>query len=115
MMQRSALDSLKRPPNGTSIGRRNSPFQLRVKNSDPCSVKGIGGFLKVLEVQKGIEPWQVDQARKALIFLYRDFFKLNLRVPESTAKTKGKLSELMGLKGGRPSWMMGRGEWDVHL
>ena len=85
MMQRSALDSLKRPPNGTSIGRRNSPFQLRVKNSDSCSVKGI-------------EPWQVDQARKALIFLYRDFFKLNLRVPESTAKTKGKVSELMGLK-----------------
>jgi len=66
-------------------------------------------------VQKGIEPWQVDQARKVLIFLYREFFTLNLRVPEATAKTKGKVSELIGLKGGRSSWMMGRGEWDVHL
>jgi hypothetical protein len=27
------------------------------------SVKHIGGFLKGLEVQKGIEAWQVDQAR----------------------------------------------------
>jgi hypothetical protein len=36
----------------------------------------MGGFLKGIEVQKGIEPWQVDQARKALIFLYRNFFRL---------------------------------------
>jgi hypothetical protein len=37
------------------------------------SGKDIGHFLKGLVVQKGIEPWEVDQARKALIFLYRDF------------------------------------------
>ena len=30
-----ASDSLKRPPNAASIGCRNSPFQLWVKNSDP--------------------------------------------------------------------------------
>jgi len=61
--------------------------------------------VKGLEVQKGIEPWQVDQARKALIFLYQDFFKLNLRVPELTAKTKGKVSEVMSLKGGEPNFL----------
>ena len=69
------------------------------------SVKDMGGFLKGLEVQKGIEPWQVDQARKALSFLYRDFFKLNVRVPESPAKTKGKVSEVTGLKGGEPAFL----------
>ncbi|MDP2644593.1 MAG: hypothetical protein Q8P24_06610 [Desulfobacterales bacterium] len=67
MMQRSHLESLKRPPNGTLIGR----FQLRGKKLRSHSVNDMGGFLNSLEAQKGIEPWQVDQARKALTFLYR--------------------------------------------
>jgi len=57
-------------------------ISIKGKKLRSRSVKDICDFLKGLEVQKGIEPWQVDQARKALIFLYRDFFKLNPHVRE---------------------------------
>ena len=57
-------------------------ISIKGKKLRSPSVKDIGGFLKGIEVQNGIEPWQVDQARKALIFLYRDFFKLKPPVRE---------------------------------
>jgi hypothetical protein len=57
-------------------------ISIKGKKLRSPSVKDTGGFLKGIEVQKGIEPWQVDQARKALIFLYRDFFKLKPPVRE---------------------------------
>ena len=68
-------------------------ISIKGKKLRSRSVKDMGGFLKGLEVQKGIEPWQVDQARKALIFLYRDSFKLNLRILESTGKTNRKVKQ----------------------
>lgn len=56
-------------------------FAISVKRRKLRSrgVNDIGGFLNGLEAQKGIEPRQVDQARKALVFLYRDFFRLNVK------------------------------------
>lgn len=54
------------------------------------SSKDVHSFLNQLERQDGIEQWQVEQAREALVFLYRDFLKLNLRSKKSTVKKKGQ-------------------------
>jgi len=42
------------------------------------SVADIRKFLFELSIQRSIQPWQVQQAEEALVFLYEGFFKLNL-------------------------------------
>jgi len=42
------------------------------------SSKDVHSFLNQLERQDNIEQWQVKQAEKALIFLYRDFLQLDI-------------------------------------
>jgi integron integrase len=44
------------------------------------SAEDVYSFLADLETQKGFEAWRVDQARDALIFLYRDFLKFDLKL-----------------------------------
>jgi len=61
---------------------------LRLRSS-----KDVHSFLNQLKRQDGIEPWQVEQARDAVIFLYRDFLKLKLRSQKSTVKKKGQKVE----------------------
>ena len=44
------------------------------------SKKDVIDFLHKLSLQKGIDGWQVEQAAKALEFLYRDFLNIDLGV-----------------------------------
>ena len=61
--------------------------RLRSRSSDD-----VHRFLNLLERQDGTEQLQVEQARDALIFLYRDFLKLNLRSQKSATRKKGRRS-----------------------
>jgi len=54
--------------------------------------------LSCLEAQKGIEPWQMEQAREALILLYRDFLKINLRFEKLGNRKKVRRSINVGEK-----------------
>ena len=42
------------------------------------SAADIRKFLLELSIQRGIQPWQVNQAEEALVFLYEGFLKLDL-------------------------------------
>ena len=54
------------------------------------SSEDVHSFLNEMENQKGIEPWQVSQARDALVFLYKNFLKLNIKPEKPTGLQKGK-------------------------
>ena len=41
--------------------------------------KDVEEFLRSMKGQKGVEPWQVDQAKAALELLYSEFLKLDLK------------------------------------
>jgi integron integrase len=49
------------------------------------SAADIHKFLLELSIQPGIQPWQIQQAEKALFYLYQDFLKLDLGI--SSAQT----------------------------
>jgi hypothetical protein len=49
------------------------------------SAADIHKFLLELSIQPGIQPWQIQQAEKALFYLYQDFLKLYLEL--SSAQT----------------------------
>ncbi len=68
--QRSPLVPLKKTADWYVNWAQKFAISIKGKKLRSRSVKDIGGFLNGLEAQKGVEPWQVDQARKAVIFLY---------------------------------------------
>ena len=43
------------------------------------SSEDVNNFLNSLKGQDGVEPWQIKQAKDALVVLYRDFLKIDLR------------------------------------
>jgi integron integrase len=53
------------------------------------SVDDVQGFLGRLGNKKGLQPWQVKQARDSLVALYHDFLKIDLKI-EDIAQDKGK-------------------------
>ncbi|RLB87911.1 MAG: hypothetical protein DRH10_08435 [Deltaproteobacteria bacterium] len=63
---------------------------MKDKGPQSRASEDVHSFLNQLERQDGIEQWKVEQARDALIFLYRDSLKLNLRSQTSTVKKKGQ-------------------------
>ena len=87
----------------SGIAEKNAEWYVHCAQKFAVSIKGKGlrarsskdvhSFLNQLERQDGIEQWQVEQAREALVFLYRDFLKLNLRSKKSTVKKKGQKVE----------------------
>ena len=54
------------------------------------SSEDVNSFLNEMESQRGIEPWQVSQARDALVFLYKNFLKLDLKPEKPADRLKGK-------------------------
>ena len=45
------------------------------------STEDVHRFLVSLKNKKGIEPWQVQQAHDALVFLYHEFLKRDIEIP----------------------------------
>jgi len=85
MVQRSALDSLKRPPNGMSIGRRNSPFQL-----SEISVTGLNNsisqsfcFNPKLTQLAAPWAWISEELKNTTILGVQYFSTLNLSVEKN--------------------------------
>ncbi len=64
---------------------KNKPLRER-------SAADIHKFLLELSIQPGIQPWQIQQAEKALFFLYQDFLKqdLGLDAAQSLVPTEEK-------------------------
>ena len=55
--------------------------------------KDVEEFLRSLKGQKGVEPWQVDQAKAALELLYSEFLKLDLKAQSGAHKDRNYAEE----------------------
>jgi len=57
------------------------------------SVRSVRSFLSSLAGEKGIEQWQMEHARNALVFLYHDFLKLlKIGLRRSVSKSRPRKS-----------------------
>ena len=58
-----------------AVSMKGKPLRAR-------SAGDVNRFLSGLENEPGVEPWQVKQAHDALLSLYHDFLKIDLKIQE---------------------------------
>ena len=68
---------------------RKFALSMKGKPLRERSAEDVRAFLRELESQDHIEPWQVKQASDALAFLYRDFLGLDLREQMTEGEDQG--------------------------
>jgi len=61
------------------VGQEDLLSQSSGKPIRSRSSEDVKTFLNSLKGQAGVEPWQIKEAKDALVTLYRDFLKIDLR------------------------------------